>query len=345
MALNQKKLPKKTSTAILRSFESLIKVGNSLPAAIEVLIQVESGRNKRVLEKVLYAVTKQDVSIGKALEKEGIIYDTEVIVIDRSTNALEAVKSIVAIRDLSGNFEKTVLKLFAFPAIAVIIGLTIAYAAQPTFYDMIYSLVSQVKIAKGIDMSNDTDLMWYLESRQSVQLVFVVYIIFLISLISAYLYYLRYKPEVIYKALSLKAYDDVPYILMLIYNLQKVGLDQVRVFRLLKENSPRIGWVKLFDLLEKEAMAGRFIYTVFDRYHFPKDVVLVLKSAEISKTFWDNTQVLVTYVTETNLNKHTTIQSLFGGLSSTVGFLIILYFVAGLFMAMFALQTLAMSLM
>lgn len=345
MDLNKKKLPVKSSTAILRSFESLIKVGNSIPSAIEVLVQVESGRTRRVLEKVHYSITKQDVSIGKALEKEGIIFDTEVVVIDKSTNALEAVKSIIAIRELSGNFEKTMLRLFAFPAIAVVIGLTIAYFAQPTFYDMVYNLVAQVKVAKGIDMGNDVDLMWYLKDRSLNLYLIIGYIGFLTFMISLYFYYLRYKPEVIYKTLPLKAYDDVPYILMLIYNLQKVGLDQVRVFRLLKESSPRIGWIRLFDLLEKEALAGRFIYSIFDRYHFPKDVVLVLKSAEVSKTFWDNTQVLVTYVQETNANKHKNIQALFGGFSTVFGFLIILYFVAGLFMAMFTLQNLAMSLM
>lgn len=344
MDLNKKKLPTKSSTAILRSFESLIKVGNSIPSAIEVLVQVESGRTKRILEKVHYSITKQDISIGKALEKEGIIQDTEVVVIDKSTNALEAVKSIIAIRDLSGNFEKTMLRLFAFPVIAVVIGLGIAYAFQPTFYDMVYNLIAQVKVAKGIDLSDEVSLMWYLENRDRNLYIVVSYISLLTIIISLYFYNLRYKPESIYKTLPLKAYDDVPYILMLIYNLQKVGLDQVRVFRLLRESSPRIGWIKLFDLLEKEAVAGRYIYTIFDRYHFPKDVVLVLKSAEVSKTFWDNTEVLVTYVRETNSNKHKNIHALFGGLSTVLGFLIILYFVVGLFMAMFELQNLAMSL-
>ena len=237
------------------------------------------------------------------------------------------------------------MKLFAFPVIAVIIGLFIAHIAQPTFHDMVYSLVDQVRIAKGIDLSDQSDLMWYLEDKNITLYILEGYVVVLAILISTYFYYLKYKPEVIYKLLPLKAYDDVPYILMLIYNLQKVGLDQVRVYRILKEASPRIGWVKLFDNLEKEAMAGRFIYTVFERYSFPKDVVLVLKSAEVSKTFWDNMEALVVYVSETNHNKHKTITSLFGGFTTVAGFLIILYFVSGLFMAMFSLQNLAMSMM
>jgi len=132
---------------------------------------------------------------------------------------------------------------------------------------------------------------------------------------------------------------------MLIYNLQKVGLDQVRVYNLLKESSPKVGWIRLFDSLEKEAIAGRNIFTVFEKFNFPKDVILVLKSSEVSKTFWDNMGSLVTYVKETNIAKHKTINSMLGGFSTIAGFLIILYFVSGLFMAMFELQNLSMAMM
>ena len=113
----------------------------------------------------------------------------------------------------------------------------------------------------------------------------------------------------------------------------------------LKASSPKVGWVKLFDGLEKEAIAGRHIYTIFEKYSFPKDVILVLKSAEVSKTFWDNMSALIEYVQNTNTGKHKSLKNLFGGLTTVSGFLIILYFVSGLFMAMFSLQNLSMAMM
>jgi len=342
---NQNILSKNVSNGILRSFISLIKVGNSLPSAIEILIQVEKGSIKKVLEKVHNSITKQDVSIGEALKKEGIIAGSEVFVIEKATSSQEAITSILAIRELQGSFEKTMLSLFTFPLLAVIIGLTIAHLAQPTFHDMVYSLVDQVRVTKGIDVSDQTGLMWYLEDKDITINILIIYICSLIILISTYFYYLKYKPETIYKIMPLKAYDDVPVILMLIYNLQKVGLDQVRVYNTLKNSSPRIGWVKLFDGLEKEAIEGRMIFTVFERYYFPKDVILVLKSAEVSKTFWDNMDILIEYVQNTNKDKHKSLMSIFGGMSSVAGFMIILYFVSGLFMAMFSLQSLAMAMM
>lgn len=345
ISFNKKVLSQNTSSRIIKSFESLIKVGNSLPTAISILTQVESGSTKKLLEKVHYNITKLDMSIGNSLQKEGIIKDSEVFLIDKSTNALEAVRSILAVRELSGNFEKTIFKLFTFPAIAVVIGLLIAYLAQPTFHDMVYSLVEQVKVTKGIDVSDQTELMWYLEDRKMTLWILEGYIALLFSVISYYFYLILYKPEIIYRFLPLKSYDDVPYILMLMHNLQKVGLDQVRVFALLKKSSPRPGWIKLFDKLEKEAIAGRYIHTVFEKIYFPKDITLVLKSAEISKTFWENMPALILYSQEINATKHKFIMSIFGGLSSVGGFMIILYFVSGLFMAMFSLQNLSMAMM
>lgn len=342
---HKKTLSKNVSNRIIRSFESLIKIGNSLPSAIEILVQVESGSTKKILEKVHYNIVKLDMSIGDALEKEGVIKDTEVFLINRSTSALEAIRSILAVRDLTGNFEKTFTKLFAFPLLSVVIGLLIAYFAQPTFHDMIATLAEQVKVSKGIDIGEDGELIWYLQDRTLTIVILQVYIFSVVSIISYYLYLVFYKPDYIYRFLPLKSYDDVPYILLLMHNLQKVGLDQVRVFELLKKSSPKPGWFKLFDRLEKEAMAGRYIHTVFEKFYFPKDVTLVLKSAEVSKTFWENMPALINYVQETNHSKHKFIMSIFGGMSSVVGFLVILYFVSGLFMAMFALQNLSMAMM
>jgi hypothetical protein len=343
--MTKNKISKSVSTGLLRSLKSLIKVGNSVPNALGVLIQVEKGRSKKILEKIHYNIVQNDTSIGKALELEGVIDGSEVFIIDNSPNSIEAIDAILSIRELGGNFEKTMLKLFAFPVLAVILGLTIAYMAQPTFSDMVLSLAEQVKVTKGIDVSEQAKLMWYLESRTITMQFLQIYITFWVIFIVSYFYYLEYKPNVIYKVFGLKAYDDVPFILMLMHNLQRAGLDQVRIFEMLKNSSPKKGWVSLFGLLEIEARAGRPIYTIFESYSFPKDVVLVLKSAEVSKTFWDNIGGLVEYVKDTNTNKHKMLNSMLGGLGSIGGFMIILYFVSGLFMAMFSLQSLAMSLM
>jgi len=339
------KLSKNASSGILRSIISLIKVGNSIPSAIEILVQIEKGKIKNALEKTLKYIVEDDMGVGSAFKKEDIIGESEVFVIDNSRSATEAIESILSIRELGGNFEKTFLKLFAFPLLAVIIGMTIVYFMQPRFHDMVISLATQVHLLKGIDVTEESKLMWYLEDRTFVLFLIQIYIVSLIIMIIWYIYTLENNPKVIYKIFNLKTYDEVPFILMLMHNLQKAGLDQVRIFQILRDTSPRRGWVKLFDLLEKQAQKGDYIYTVFEKYHFPRDIILVLKASEVSKTFWDNMGLLVTYIKETNTNKHNFIDKTFGAYSNILGFAIILYFVSGLFMAMFSLQSLAMAMM
>lgn len=339
------KLNKNVSSGILRSIASLIKVGNSIPDTMEILVQIEKGKVKKALDKALIDIKQNDVSVGDAFRKEDIINEAEVFVIDNSRSALEAIESILSIRELGGNFEKTFLKLFAFPIFAVVIGLTIVYFMQPRFHDMVVSLATQVQLLKGIDVSEESKLMWYLEDRNLVLNIIVVYIISVILAVIWYFYTLEYNPKQIYKIFNLKTYDEVPFILMLMHNLQKAGLDQVRIFQVLRDTSPRKGWIKLFDLLEKQAQKGDYIFTIFEKYHFPKDIILVLKASEVSKTFWDNMGLLVTYIKDTNTNKHNFIDRAFGAYSNILAFAIILYFVAGLFMAMFSLQSLAMAMM
>ena len=339
------KLSKNASSGILRSIISLIKVGNSIPSAMEILVQIEKGKIKKALEKTLKYIVEDDVSVGLAFKKEDIISESEVFVIDNSRSATEAIESILSIRELGGNFEKTFLKLFAFPLLAVIIGMTIVYFMQPRFHDMVVSLANQVHILKGIDVTEESRLMWYLEDREFVLFLIQIYIVSLIVIVIWYVYTLENNPKVIYKMFNLKTYDEVPFILMLMHNLQKAGLDQVRIFQILRDTSPRKGWVKLFDLLEKQAQKGDYIFTVFEQYHFPRDIILVLKASEVSKTFWDNMGLLVTYIKETNTNKHKFIDKTFGAYSNILGFAVILYFVSGLFMAMFSLQSLAMAMM
>jgi len=340
-----KKLNKSTSSGILRSIASLIKVGNSIPATLEILVQIEKGKVKKALEKSLKYIVEDDMSVGLAFKKEDILDEVEIFVIDNSRSSLEAIESILSIRDLGGNFEKTFLKLFAFPILAVIIGLTIIYFMQPRFHDMVVSLATQVKLLKGIDVTELSQLMWYLNDRPRDLLIMEIYIVVVVVSFIWYFITLENDPKTIYKIFNLKTYDEIPFILLLMHNLQKAGLDQVRIFQVLRDTSPRRGWVKLFDLLEKQAQKGEYIYTVFEKYHFPKDVILVLKASEVSKTFWDNMGLLVTYIKETNQHKHDFIDKTFGAYSNILGFAIILYFVSGLFMAMFSLQSLAMAMM
>jgi hypothetical protein len=338
-------ISKEQSNSILYSILALLKIGHSLPFCIEVLLQVEKGSLKKRYERIHYSIVKQDIPISQALAKEGILKNLEIVILDNSLNSIDAINSILEIRELSTNFEKTVLKLFTFPCIAFVIGLLIVYIAQPIFYDMVTTLVQQVEISRGIKLGDEASLMWYLEDRQLVLNIIKIYIFFIVFLIILYFYLREYYPDIIYKLIPLKSLDDIPLILMLMNNLQKSGLAQDRILRTLKEQSPKKGWIRLFSALLEENLHGNTIYNIFQGYGFPKNITAILKSSEISKTFWDNMYKLVRYIIEINLSRHKMINKTFGFMSTVCGFLIILYFLMGLFMAMFKLQSISMSIM
>ena len=339
------KINKNQSLSILYSLRSILKMGNSLPNAIKLLSQVEKGVIKQVLSKVTYLIFDANVYPEDALARFNIISKTEVFILRNSLDAKEAFTNIIQMREVSNRFEKSLLSLLGFPMIAVIIGLLIAYFAQPTFYTMVNTLVKQVSITKGVDISSDVDLMWYLQDRNLDFIILVGYILLVISLITLYLYLLEYKPNTLYKIFTLKAYDDVPYILMMMNNLHKAGYDPKKIFSILEQTSIKKGWKSLFTILKKEAIEGGRLYVVFERFGFPQDIVLILKSSEIGKSFWDNMDSLIDYVNDTNKQKNEMIKKIFGNASTIIGFSIVIYFTVGLFMAMLSLQSVSTALM
>lgn len=339
------KINKTQSLGILYSLRSILKMGHSLPNAIKLLSQVEKGNVQVVLTKVVYLIFDANLYPEEALARYGIISKTEIFILKNSLNAKDAISNIIQMREISNRFEKSMLSLLGFPVIAVVIGLLIAYFAQPTFYDMVNTLVKQVSVTKGIDISQDVELMWYLQDRNFDMLLLVGYVTTVVGLIILYLYLLEYKPQVLYKIFTLKAYDDIPYLLMTMNNLHKSGYDPKTLFDILVRTSIKKGWVPLFVLLEKEATRGGRLYSVFEKYGFPQDIILILKSAEIGKSFWDTMDSLIDYVNETNKHKNEMIKRLFGNVSTVVGFGIVIYFTVGLFMAMFSLQSVSTSLM
>jgi type II secretory pathway component PulF len=339
------KVTKKQSLGVVYSLRSILRIGHSVPSAISLLRQVEKGQLKKVLTQIEYLIYKSNVYPEEALARFGIISRTEVFMLKNATNAQNALSDIITMREMSSRFEKNMGGLLGFPALAVLIGLTIAYFAQPTFYNMMDSMARQVKAAKSIEINGAADLMWYLQDQDFDLLLMILYAFSVAFLLLLYKYLIEYRPNVIYRTMTLKAYDDVPFILMMMNNLHNVGLDPNRIFQILETTSTKKGWIPLFRSLGMRSKKGEHLYPVFESFGFPRDIVLILKSSEVSRTFWDSMDSLIEYAKENNEIKNAMFKKMFGGLSTILGYGIIIYFVFGMFMAMFSLQSLATTMM
>lgn len=339
------KLSNNDTSSILLSLEAQLSMGASLPIAIKTLIEIEGKKVGRVLRKADHLIHKKNIEPEKALFMSNIINSIEMQVLSKTQSTKEAIREIVKIRDMAKKFEKTVVQIFLFLVMSPIIGLGIDYFMQPTFYEMYSSLIKQVQVIKGIDLSKDVRMMWYLMDRELVLFLMVVYSLAIGSFLFIYTYYLRAKPYVIYNFLPLKTYDDMPLILYLLKSLKSSGMSTEQALKILSsEKNFSIGLKRIYSKLLQVHKKNRPLYEGFDSIHFPKEVMIWLKTAEMSGSLWDKVDEIIGFINKRNNEKLKFFTIVFEKPMSIAGYLVIIYFLIGIFTSVFTLQRIAMNL-
>ena len=64
---NPRKINKDSSTSILRGIQSLMPLGYSILQSLYIQIDIEEGKNKKVIEQAVNLVSKKNVDLEKAL--------------------------------------------------------------------------------------------------------------------------------------------------------------------------------------------------------------------------------------------------------------------------------------
>lgn len=86
------------------------------------------------------------------------------------------------------------------------------------------------------------------------------------------------------------------------------------------------------------------IYTVFQEFGFPKQLSVIIKTSESSKSFWENFDDMIEYTKEVNVDKNKEIRDKYSGLSKMVGYSIVLYFLLGIFLLMYSMQNIVTAI-
>ena len=117
-----------------------------------------------------------------------------------------------------------------------------------------------------------------------------------------YKYYKKNNLKLIYKKFKTKSYDDIPIIFTIMSNLKDSGVNGVRIMELMKEQETNKTLKKLYGEIEVEMINGKDggIYHIFEKYYFPKDIVNLLQSAEVSKNLWERLPDIIKYATNIN---------------------------------------------
>lgn len=338
-----KKINKEDSTAILSSLKALMKLGNSLSQALDLQIEIEDGVNKKILSLITKKRDKENKQLDDLFLTYGIINDSERLILSYGKDTKVSVDYILSIRELSSNFNKTMVNLLMFPVISVFVGLGIAKFLLPVMAKPVNDFIKIAELKKGVSLDDTLNIpsaFFYIHHPEIIDIVIIVVILFFVSIFTGYKFLEKNNPSALYKIIPLKAYDDIPFVFTLMRSLNKGGLDSYRIYDILHKAKINRGWKLLFLKLKKQTERNKPIYTVFSDFSFPRQISVIIKTSVVSKSFWDNFDDMIEYSKEVNINKNKEILKRYGGLSNIVGYGIIMYFIVGILLLMFSMQNL-----
>jgi len=341
------KISKKDSFAVIYSLLSLVKLGNSLMTSLSLLEEMENGKVKKHLKTVILLVNSKGYHVSKALHAMGFMSDYEALILENAKDVKKSLKDIIDMREINGNFTSTFLKLSVFPVLCVIIGLFIAYKVLPIFSEPLESInkILEIRGVSSIHEEGISDLFWYINYPELILPSLYAYVCFIIFFYGGYFYLREKNPSILYKGVKLVAYDDMPFILLFMRALNRTGMVPVEIAEVLSKSNIKSGWKPLFGNIKNGINNRTPIYKVFEKFNFPKEVTLIVKSAEIGKSFWENIDGLIQYTMERNENGNKLLLRYFGGLSTLIGYSIVIYFLIGIFIIMLEIQTVATAVM
>ena len=141
--------------------------------------------------------------------------------------------------------------------------------------------------------------------------------------------------------MSPTAYDDLPYLLAYMSILNKVGYPIKKVAEILAQSNLKPGWKMFFKDLENRIKKGEKIYISFKREGFPEEIVTYIKYDELGGDFWANIDSLK----DLTIMRNNEISDLFSSqlkpYITLLGWLIVIYFLSGVFLFSFAINNLA----
>lgn len=338
---------KKDTFAVIYSLLSLVKLGNSLAQSIVLLEEMETGKVKKYLKTVILLINNKKYDVAKALYTLGFLKEHEALILGKAKDVKRSLKDIIDMREISSNFTSTLLKLTVFPAICIIIGLLIAFKLLPIFAEPLNS-INKILELRGISQMGDdgiSDFFWYVNYPDLVLPVLYISIFLIIGFYLGYFYLREKNPSFLYRIVKLVAYDDMPFILLFMRALNRTGMVPLDIAEELSRCNIKSGWKPLFKNIKNGIKDSQPLYNVLEKFYFPKEVTLIVKSAEIGKSFWENMDGLIQYTVEKNENGNKLLLRYFGGLANLIGYSIVIYFLIGIFIIMLQIQTVSTAIM
>jgi len=96
--------------------------------------------------------------------------------------------------------------------------------------------------------------------------------------------------------------------------------------------------------MRRQIESNKPLYEIFKKYNFPKQIYIIIKTSETSKSFWESFDGMIKYSEEINIVKNKQIVDRYKILSTMIGYSIIIFFGIGILLLMFSMQSIAMAM-
>lgn len=290
----ERKLSKRQSEIILVEIQGYADIGHSLSSAIRTLAGIEKGQIKEALNRIDYAVNELNERVEIVMQNMGIVNETERFMLAESKNLSTAIDEIISMRSMKRRFEGTVIRIFAIPVAIIIAALGGLLYLRPLVLEKVADFKKFIQMDLGAKVDN-IDLPFYLESDYFLPVVTILIVGIFVGTVAWYIYYYKNKTEVVYRVLPIKAYDDIPVIFKMMLNLHEAGLPFNDVMDKLADNIQPQGLRRMFFDIKDEVARGGAMYVVLERYHFPADIMAMVKANEVSMSLWKTLDRLVLF--------------------------------------------------
>jgi len=78
----QRKISKEDSKIILKSLKALMRLGNSLFESLELQVEIEEGKNKKILEKLIIQIKKNKKNPEDMMLFYGLVNESEKLILE-----------------------------------------------------------------------------------------------------------------------------------------------------------------------------------------------------------------------------------------------------------------------
>ena len=339
-----KKVNKNESLAILLGLRAALKLGLTIQEAVALQSETSKGKIGKTLTKASYLINKKRKKIANVFYRLGILSLEEKYILENAGMASkQAIDEIIKLREIKGRFDKTLLSLLWFPFLSGIVGMSLVLFLFPKFNKPFQAVVEMAKIRGITDFSTSTGF-WYIDHFHIVKYALVLWIVGGLSLVGTYLFVRKYHPDFIYRIFKLAAYDDIPYILTYMKILHNLGVPPIQITNMLYNSNTHSGWKKLFLKLKKAITKSKPLWQEFKRFGFPSEITLFMKYAEEAKDFWGNIDNMIAFTFQKSIDGNEMLKRIWGPMSSYASYTIVIYFLAGILMFIFQLQSIATAM-